>query len=125
MRDTAMIFDDRKRIARNNFSYNIYIGKHCAQSGRECSDWPVPLGKISLADKGANDAVSYRVHEGFEKGEVYTIGEIQAISISGDRLATASPINCAETPRRLSAACVDSAASGVRATRSPPEVCGS
>src|ERR1700738_772917 len=122
MRDTPMIFDDREWIPRNNLSHHIYVWKHCAQSGCECCDSPVPIGKISFADKGANDAMSYRVHEGFEKGEVYTIEEIQAISISGERFATTSPINCADTSRRWSAACADSAASGATATRSPPEV---
>ena len=75
MRDPAMIFHDGERIAGKSFFDDIHIRQHGAESGGKYGDASLALRKISFADERADDAVSYRVHEEFERGKVYTIRE--------------------------------------------------
>src|SRR5580658_4478339 len=71
--DGAMIFDDRERIAREDFLDDINIREHRAYGGGKSCDAAVTLREKALADKRADNSVSYGVHERFEKVRVYTI----------------------------------------------------
>src|ERR1700675_1156726 len=75
MRDPAVILHDGKRIAGNNFFDHVHVRKNSAQRGCKYCNAAMAFREVSFADEGANDAVSYGVHEGFEKGRVYTIQE--------------------------------------------------
>ena len=54
-----------------------------------------------------------------------TIEAGQAISIRGERRGIISPMACADTLKRFSAAIAESAESGAMETSRPPDVCGS
>src|SRR5580692_8737814 len=71
--DGAMIFDDRERVAREDFLDDINIREHRAYGGGKSCDAAVTLREKALADKRADNSVSYGVHERFEKVRVYTI----------------------------------------------------
>src|SRR5580698_3798105 len=73
MGDGAVIFDDGKRIAREDFLHDVNIRKHRTDGGGKSCDAAVTLREKAFADKRADNSVSYGVHERFEKIRVYTI----------------------------------------------------
>ena len=77
-----MVFHDRERIVmrdlRVRFVERVNVGENGAERGRENRDLFLALREKSLAKERARDSVSYRVHEGSEREEVYTIRLFQA-----------------------------------------------
>ena len=121
MRQCAMVFDDREWVARENIGENVDVRSDRAEDCGKNRHSMLALRKKSLADKRACNAVRYWIHVGSER-RVYTIRFVQAISIRGERLATASPMSRAGMPRRSNAAIALDADSGARAASNPPEV---
>src|SRR5580658_4821928 len=73
MSDSAVIPHDRQRIARDDFLDYVNVWEHGASGRRESGHAPVAFREIAFSDQCADDAVSYGVHEIFEKEKVYTI----------------------------------------------------
>src|ERR1700733_3076706 len=70
---SAVIFDDGKRIAREDFLDDVNIRKHRSDGRGKSCDAAVTLREKTLADQRADNSVSYGVHERLEKRRVYTI----------------------------------------------------
>ncbi len=87
MRDRAMVFHDRQRIVMREFVEafveDVDIGEDGAERGRENRHSLLAVGEKSLAEERACNAVCYRVHEGSERGKVYTIRPFQATAWEG------------------------------------------
>jgi hypothetical protein len=73
MSDSAVIPHDREWIARDDFFDHVNIWKHGAGGRCESCNATVAFREVTFADERADDAVSYGVHEIFEKEKVYTI----------------------------------------------------
>ncbi len=68
-----MVFDNRKRVARNDVRGYVDVRENRAERCCKYGHSPVTLRKIALAEQRPCDSVSYRVHKKFRTEAVYTI----------------------------------------------------